>query len=97
MNGFLNSLGMISYSLSILFFALKPIVKKLFSIICQRFSESQSEKYWSQEFASNKLETVPLRDYETGFCSNLALTVLEKKIFTDLAMFSVFGLRVTLK
>jgi hypothetical protein len=55
------------------------------------------EKYWSQEFASNKLEKGPLRDYETGFCSHLALTVLEKKIFKDLAMFSVFGLSVTLK
>jgi hypothetical protein len=32
MNGFLNSLGMISYTLSILFFALKAIVKKLLSI-----------------------------------------------------------------
>jgi hypothetical protein len=32
MNRFLNSLGMISYTLSILFFPLKPIVKKLFSI-----------------------------------------------------------------
>jgi hypothetical protein len=29
-------------------------------------------------------------DYETGFCSPLALTVLEKKIFKDLAMFFSF-------
>jgi hypothetical protein len=29
---FVNSLGMISYTLSILIFAIKPIVKKLFSI-----------------------------------------------------------------
>jgi DNA-binding MltR family transcriptional regulator len=50
----------------------------------------QSEKYWSQEFASNKLEKGPLRDYETGFCLHLALTVLEKKIFKDLAMFFGF-------
>jgi hypothetical protein len=32
-----------------------------------RFSESQSEKYWSQEVASNKLEKGPLMDHETGF------------------------------
>jgi hypothetical protein len=38
------------------------------------------EKYRSQEVALNKLEKGPLRDYETGFCSPLALTVLEKKI-----------------
>jgi hypothetical protein len=35
----------------------------------------------------NILEKEPLRDYETGFCSPLALTVLEKKIFKDLAVF----------
>jgi hypothetical protein len=35
-------------------------------------------KYRSQEVASNKLEKGPLRDYETAFCSLLALTVLEK-------------------
>jgi hypothetical protein len=40
-------------------------------------------KNWSQEDALNKLEKEPLRDYETGFCSPLALTVLEKKIFKD--------------
>jgi hypothetical protein len=38
----------------------------------------------------NKLEKGPLRDYETGFCSSLTLTVLEKKIFKDLAMFFGF-------
>jgi hypothetical protein len=41
------------------------------------------EKYRSQEVVWNKLEKGPLRDYETGFCSPLALTVLEKKIFKD--------------
>jgi hypothetical protein len=50
------------------------------------------EKYWSQEVASTKLEKRPLRDYETDFCSLLALTVLEKKKFKDLAIFEVFGL-----
>jgi hypothetical protein len=54
-----------------------------------RFSESQSEKYRSQEVASNKLEKGPLRDYETGFCSPLALTVLEK-IFKNVSMFFGF-------
>jgi hypothetical protein len=44
---------MASYTLSILFVALKPIVKK----------------------------KGPLRDFETGFCSPLALKVVEKKIF----------------
>jgi hypothetical protein len=38
----------------------------------------------------NKLEKGPLRDYETGFCLPLALTVLEKKIFKYLAMFFGF-------
>jgi hypothetical protein len=48
------------------------------------------EKYRSQEVASNKLEKGPLMDYETGFCSPLALMVLEKQIFKDLAMFFGF-------
>jgi hypothetical protein len=65
---------MISYTLSILIFALKPIVKKLLSIeivILHTFalSEAQSEKYRSQEVASNKLEKGPLRDYKTVFCT----------------------------
>jgi hypothetical protein len=34
-----------------------------------------------------KLEKKPLRDFKTDFCSPLVLTVLEKKIFKDLAMF----------
>jgi DNA-binding MltR family transcriptional regulator len=46
-------------------------------------SVGQSEKYRSQEVASNKLEKGPLRDNETAFCLLLALTVLEKKIFKD--------------
>jgi hypothetical protein len=37
-----------------------------------------------------KLEKGPLTHYETGFCSPLALTVMEKKIFKDLAMFFGF-------
>jgi hypothetical protein len=79
---------MISYTLSILFFALKPIVKKLLSIEIVIFhtfalSVAYSEKYQSQEVASNKLEKGPPRDYETAFCSVLALMVLEKKIFKD--------------
>jgi hypothetical protein len=49
------------------------------------------EKYRSQEIASNKLEKGPLRDYETGFCSSVAIMVLEK-IFRDLAYFHfLFG------
>jgi hypothetical protein len=35
-----------------------------------------------------------LRDYETGFCSPLALRVLEKKILKDLAIFFVFEIKV---
>jgi hypothetical protein len=78
---------MISYTLSILFFAQKPIVKKLLGIEIMIFhtfalSEAYSVKYWSQEVASNKLEKGLLRDYETAFCSVLALKVLEK-IFKD--------------
>jgi hypothetical protein len=52
------------------------------------------EKYQSQEVASNKLEKGPLRDYETAFCSVLALMVLEKKIFKDKAIFCSFSLPV---
>jgi hypothetical protein len=52
---------MISYTLSIIIFALKPIVKKLLSIEIVIFhifalSEVLSEKYQSQEVAMNKLE-----------------------------------------
>jgi hypothetical protein len=52
---------MISYILSILLFALKPIVKKLYSIEIVIFhtfalSDAQLEKYPSQEVVSNKLE-----------------------------------------
>jgi hypothetical protein len=46
------------------------------------FSEAKSEKYWSQEVASTKLEKGPSRDYETVFCSLLARMVLGK-IFKD--------------
>jgi hypothetical protein len=46
-----------------------------------RILEALSEKYQSQEVASNKFEKGPLRDYGTAFCSPLALMVLEKKIF----------------
>jgi hypothetical protein len=35
--------------------------------------------------ALNKLEKWPFRDYETAFCSSLAVTVLQNKIFKDLA------------
>jgi hypothetical protein len=85
---------MSSYTLAILFFALKPIVKKLLSIEIVLFhtfalSESLSKKYRPQELASNKLEKGPLMDYETGFCSPVALNVLEKKIFKDFAFFSL--------
>jgi hypothetical protein len=38
----------------------------------------------------NKLEKGPLRDYETAFSSPLALTVLEKKIFKEFAVFTGF-------
>jgi hypothetical protein len=45
-----------------------------------------TEKIWSQEDASNKLKTEPLRDYKTAFCSPLAHMVLQKKICKGLAM-----------
>jgi hypothetical protein len=41
------------------------------------------EKNRSQEVALNKLENGLLMDYETAFCSVLALMVLEKKILKD--------------
>jgi hypothetical protein len=73
---------MTSYTLAILFYALKPIVKKLLSIenvIFHSFalSEALSEKNQSQEVALNKLS-----DYETA-CSLLALMVLNRKIFKN--------------
>jgi hypothetical protein len=52
--------------------------------------EALSKKYRSQEVASNKLEKRPLRDYKTGFCSPVALMVLEK-IFKDFAFFPSFS------
>jgi hypothetical protein len=71
------------YTQAIIFFALKPIVKKLFSIEIVIFntfalSEAYLEKYWSKQVASSKLEKGPHRDYATAFCSPLAFTVLEK-------------------
>jgi hypothetical protein len=41
----------------------------------------------------NKLEKGPLKDFKTGFCSPVALTVLEK-IFKDFAFFPSFSLPV---
>jgi hypothetical protein len=41
----------------------------------------------------NKLEKGPLRDYETGFCSPVALMVLVK-IFKDFMFFPGFSLPV---
>jgi hypothetical protein len=55
-------------------------------------SEELSEKYGSQEVASNKLEKGPFRDYETAFCSLLALTVLERKISKKIKLFLSFSL-----
>jgi hypothetical protein len=40
----------------------------------------KSEKYRSQEVAPDKLEN---RDYETAFCSALALMVLGKKVLKN--------------
>jgi hypothetical protein len=74
---------MISYTLLILFFTQKSIVKKLLSIEIMIFhsfalSEAKLEKYQSQEVASNKLEKGPSIDNESAFCSLLVLMVLEK-------------------
>jgi hypothetical protein len=77
--------------LSILFFALKPIVKKLFNIKMAIDSQNRKRKsIGHRKLPRRNLRKGILRDYETGFCSPLALTVLEK-IFEDLAMF--FGFR----
>jgi hypothetical protein len=75
MNGFLNFLGMSSYTLAILFFALKPMVKKLLSIEIVIFIPLL---YWSQDVALNQLEKGPLRDNKTVFCLPVAFTVTEK-------------------
>jgi hypothetical protein len=71
MNTFYNSLGMNSYILSILCFALKPKVKKLLSIEIVIFhtlevTDSKLEIYWSQEVYLNK---GPLIDFQTVFFS----------------------------
>jgi hypothetical protein len=50
-------------------FSIEIVIFRTFAIL---------EKYRSQKVASNKLEKGPLIDYETAFCSPLALTVLEK-------------------
>jgi hypothetical protein len=42
----------------------------------------------------NKLEKGPLIDFKTVSCSAVALTVLEKKIFKDLARLGGFSLPV---
>jgi hypothetical protein len=43
----------------------------------------------SQEVASNKLENGPIGDYKTGFCSPVALTILEKKTLKKTLLFSL--------
>jgi hypothetical protein len=81
--------------MSILFFTLKPLVKKLLSIEIVIFHTSAfSEKYQSQKVVSNKLEKGPLIDYATAFCTLLPLMALEKKIFKDQANFGSFSLPV---
>jgi hypothetical protein len=77
-------LGMISYTLSILFFASKPIVKKLLSIEIVIFIPLHSRKHNWKNISHRKLpRTNSLIDYETAFCSVLAVMVLEKKNFKD--------------
>jgi hypothetical protein len=53
-------------------------------------SRSITGNYRSLEVASNKREKGPHKDYETAFCSPLAFTVLEKKIFKEFAVFTGF-------
>jgi hypothetical protein len=65
-------LGITFYTLAIIFFALKPKLKKLLSIELVIFhtlalSEALLEKYRSQEVALHKLEKRQLRDYKTVF------------------------------
>ena len=99
MNRFWISLGMTAYTLSILFFALKPIVKKLLSLKIVIFiftlSIPESEKYRSQEVALNKIEKGHLRDYGTAFYSVLALMVRGRRFLKIMLFFEVFDLSLT--
>jgi hypothetical protein len=45
----------------------------------------------------NKLEKLPLIEYETAFYSYLALRVLEKKIFREFAVLTGFWLKCDLE
>jgi hypothetical protein len=83
MNTFLISLGMNSYTMSILYFALKPIVNKLLSIIIVIFHIRTLISIIGKILVTGSRTNLRrlLRYYGTAFCSVLALMVLGKKIF----------------
>jgi hypothetical protein len=81
-NKFLNSLGMSSDTLAILFIFLKPIVKKLFSI-------KMSIDSWNRNWKNISHRNLPWTNLRKDLLG-IALTVLKKKIFKDLTMF--FGI-----
>jgi hypothetical protein len=99
---FPDSLGMTSYTLAILFFALKPILKKLLSIKIVIFHTSGiwevlSEKYLSREVASNKLDKGPHWNNETVFSSLMPLRFWRRIFFNNLLVLEDVGLSMTLK
>jgi hypothetical protein len=80
--------------LSILFLALQLVGIKLlsFEIVIFHTFESLSDKYRSQEVASNKLEKAPYRDCDIGFSHVWHIIRVLEKIFKDLAFFQSFWL-----
>jgi hypothetical protein len=102
MGTFPDFLGRTSYTMAILFFALKPKVKKLFSIEIVIFntfalSEAYSEKYRSQEFLSRTnlrkdlIEIIKLLLFTSGIYGS------EEDFFKNSVFLQVFGLCMTLK
>jgi hypothetical protein len=84
-----------SFTQAIVFFALKPIVKKLLIIeivIFHTFALSMHNRQniGHRMLPQTNLRKDLLRDYEAAFYSPMARTVLEKRIFKHFAVFTSF-------
>jgi hypothetical protein len=70
----------------------QKVVRKLFSIEIVIFHkngilEGYATKYQRLEVASKNFKKGPFKDYQTAFCSPLALTVLEKIFLKNLLFY----------
>jgi hypothetical protein len=65
------------------------------TFFCSKTNSKEVIEHWNCDLSylrtlGSIIGKGPLRDYETGFCSPVALTVLKKKFFRDFAFFQVF-------